>query len=240
MTYAIPGMKTPGQILQGWSVNSIVSMQSGLPWGVNDTSTDFSGTGEINGTGVGSTGERWNFFGNPEDFKTTKALLNTNVDPKTGIPAGGIPYFPGTSNASCLAKAQAAGPLAVASLTNLGCYANGGSILIPPAYGSYGTLGRNVFRSMPYYNWDLSVTKAWKFQERITTQFRAEFFNVLNHPNISNPYGGPGGDNSLTDPSSANGISFGFRPETPDVTSSNPVLGSGGHRAIQLGLKIIF
>src|SRR5437667_9683277 len=100
--------------------------------------------------------------------------------------------------------------------------------------------GLYLFRSMPYYNWDLSVTKAWKFRERVTTQFRAEFFNVLNHPNISNPFGGPGGDNSFTDPSAAAGSSFGFRPETPDVTSSNPVLGSGGPRAIQLGLKMIF
>jgi hypothetical protein len=232
ITYAIPGLKTPGQILEGWSLNSILSMQSGLPWGVNDNTTDFSGTGEINAQA--SVGERWNFFGNPEDFKTTKALLNTNGGD------GGIPYFPGTSNAACLAKAQAAGPLAVASLTNLGCYASGNSMLIPPGYGSYSTLGRNVFRSMPYYNWDLSVTKAWKFKERVTTQFRAEFFNVLNHPNISNPFGGPGGDNSFTDPSATAGSSFGFRPETPDVTSSNPVLGSGGSRAIQLGLKIIF
>jgi len=199
---------------------------------VNDNFTDFSGTGEI--TAQNSTGERWNFFGNPDDFKTTKALINTNDG------SGGIPYFPGTSNADCLAKAQAAGPLAVASLTNVGCYASGGSVLVPPAYGSYGTLGRNVFRSMPYYNWDLSVTKASKFKEHYTAQFRAEFFNILNHPNISNPFGGPGGDNSFTDPSAAAGTSFGFRPETPDVTSSNPVLGSGGHRAIQLGLKIIF
>jgi len=232
LTYAVPGMKTPGQILEGWSINSILSIQSGLPWGVNDTTTDFSGTGEINGQN--SNGERWNFFGNPEDFKTTKTLLNTNGG------TGGIPYFPGSSNPDCLAKAQAAGPLAVASLTNLGCYASGKSILAPPAYGSYGTVGRDVFRSMPYYNWDLSVTKAWKFQERVTTQFRAEFFNVLNHPNISNPFGGPGGGATYTDPSGTAGTSFGFRPETPDVTSSNPVLGSGGHRAMQLGLKIIF
>src|SRR2546426_4876502 len=215
-TYAIPGIKAPGQILQGWSLNSIVSLQSGLPWGVNDTTTDFSGTGEV--TAQNTTGERWNFFGSPADFKTSKSLLNTNDG------AGGIPYFPGISNADCLARATAAGPLAVASLTNLGCYAMGSSVLVPPAYGSYGTLGRNVFRSMPYYNWDLSVTKAWKFRERVTTQFRAEFFNVLNHPNISNPFGGPGGDNSFTDPSAAAGSSFGFRPETPDVTSSNPVL----------------
>ena len=164
-------------------------MQSGLPWGVNDTTTDFSGTGA--GTAQNSDGERWNFFGNPADFKTSKALINTNGG------EGGIPYFPGTSNADCLAKARAAGPLGVASLTNLGCYAAGNSILVPPAFGSYGTLGRNVFRSLPYYNWDLSVTKAWKFQDRLTAQFRAEFFNILNHPNISNPFGGPGGDNSL-------------------------------------------
>ena len=47
----------------------------------------------------------------------------------------------------------------MASLTNLGCYANGSSILIPPAYGSYGTAGANIFRGMPYYNVDLSITK---------------------------------------------------------------------------------
>ena len=64
-----------------------------------------------------------------------------------------------------VSKAQAAGTLAVASLTNLGCYAAGGSVLIPPAFGSHGTLGPNVFRSMPYYNWDFSVTKTWKFKD---------------------------------------------------------------------------
>jgi len=230
VTYAIPGVKSPGQILQGWSLNTILSLASGLPWGVNDVTTDFSGTGEINAQGT--IGEQWDYFGNPSDFKTTKALLNTNGG------NGGIPYFKGTSNATCLAKSQAMGPLAVASLTNLGCYALGGSVMVPPAYGSYGTLGPGVFRSMPYYNMDLSVTKSWKFRERLTAQFRAEFFNIFNHPNISNVRGGPGGDGTFTDPTAS--TAFGFRNETPDVTSSNPVLGSGGPRAIQLGLKLIF
>jgi hypothetical protein len=232
ITYALPGHKSPGQILEGWSVNSIVSLQSGLPWGVNDLSTDFSGTGEINNQA--SNGEQWNFYGSPSDFKTTKDFLNTNDG------AGGIPYFGGTSNASCLAKAQSMGPLAVASLANLGCYARGSSILIPPAFGSYGTTGPNIFRGTPYANVDLSITKSMRFTERFRAQFRAEFFNILNHPNISNPFGGPGGDNTYTDPSGDAGQSFGFRPQTPDVTSSNPVLGSGGPRAIQLGLKLIF
>ncbi len=89
-------------------------------------------------------------------------------------------------------------------------------------------------------NVDLSVTKVINFGDKFRAQFRAEAFNIFNHPNISNPFGGPGGDNTYTDPSGDAGASFGFRPTTPDVTSSNPVLGSGGPRAIQLGLKLIF
>ena len=234
VTYALPGIKSPAQMLQGWSLNSIIVMQSGAPWGVNDLTTDFSGTNEINAGN--SNGEQWNFYGNASDFQTTKSL-NNSPNPDT---SAGLPYFPGTSNSTCLAKAQSLGQLAVASLTNLGCYAMGKSILIPPAFGSYGTSAPNMFRGMPYYNVDFSVTKQWQFRERFRAQFRAEFFNVFNHPNISNPFGGPGGDNSFTDPSALVGGSFGFRNQTPDVTSSNAVLGSGGPRAIQLGLKILF
>jgi hypothetical protein len=226
LTYALPGVKSPGQILQGWSLNSISTLSSGLPWGVNDTTTDFSGTGAINGSNT--IGEQWDFFGNPADFQTSKAIVN----------AGGIQFFQGTTNPTCLAKAQAMGPLAVASLTNLGCYAMGSSVLVPPAFGSYGTTGPRIFRGMPFYNWDLSVSKNWRFKERVSAQFRAEFFNVLNHPDISNPFGGPGGDSTYTNPTSA--PSFGLRPETPDVTSSNTLLGSGGPRSLQLGLKLIF
>jgi hypothetical protein len=42
-----------------------------------------------------------------------------------------------------------------------------------------------------FKNWDVSVTKVFKFKERLTTQVRAEFFNILNHPNFANPFGGP-------------------------------------------------
>jgi len=234
-TYLIPGINSPGQILRGWSINGILTMQTGLPWGVNDVTTDFSGTGEM--AEQQSTGGNfgWDFFGNPSDFKTIKDFWqNTNGG------AGGIPYYPGTSNATCLAKAQSMGALAVASLTNLGCYAYKSSILVPPPYGSYGTMGPNIFRGPGYVNLDMSITKVWTFKERYKAQFRAEFFNIFNHPEIANPYGGPGGGNGQTDPSASAGADFGFQPLTPDAVSSNPVLGSGGPRAIQLGLKLIF
>ena len=240
-TYDIPGMNAPAQLLKGWSLNSIVTLQSATPWGINDVTTDFSGTNEINSQSP--NGEQWNFYGNPSDFKTTKAFIGTNFavagDPTTA--QGGIPYYSGTTSPLCLAQATANGPLAVAALSNLGCYVNGSSILIPPAYGTVGNTAPNMFRSFPYYNVDLNVTKTMKFGERVSAQFRVEFFNIFNHPNIANVFGGPGGDNTFTDPTAgAAGNSFGFRNQTPDVTSSNPVLGSGGPRAMQLGLKILF
>jgi hypothetical protein len=231
-TYALPGRNGFGQILKGWSLNSVLTLQSGMPWGVNDFTTDFSGTNEI---GASATeGEWWNFYGNPKDFQSTRAFLDSNGG------TGGIPYFPGTSNPACLKQATANGPLAVASLTDLGCYANGNSFLIPPAYGTLGTSGRDNFRGFPFYEWDLSVTKEFKIRERLTAQFRAEGFNILNRVNFSNVFGGPGGDNTYTDPTAGAGASFGFRPQTPDITSSNPTLGQGGPRAFQLGLKLIF
>ncbi len=47
-TYAIPGKKTPGQILEGWQINSVLTLQTATPWAVQDLSNDFSGTGEVN------------------------------------------------------------------------------------------------------------------------------------------------------------------------------------------------
>jgi hypothetical protein len=48
-------------------------------------------------------------------------------------------------------------------------------------------------------NWGVSVIKGTKFKDRLTAQFRAEFFNVLNHPNLSNPNGPAGA--GFNDPS---------------------------------------
>ena len=226
VTYNLPGKKSPGQMLEGWSVNSIAMLQGGKPWDARDTGNDFSGTAEI---GNGSTqGERWDFFGNPKDFQTVHGLTATN----------GIPFFAGATNSACAAQAEAldgGAPtgLAQAALANAGCYALRGSILTPPPYGTYGTMGRNIFRDSGFRNWDFSVTKLWRFTERLNAQFRVEFFNILNHPDFANPGRGvPDADPS--------GAAFGCGCATPDQAGQNPVLGSGGPRATQLGLKLIF
>lgn len=87
---------------------------------------------------------------------------------------------------------------------------------------------------------DLSVTKSWKFQERLTAQFRAESVNILNHPNFMNPYRASDGCGigAEGDPSSTS--NFGCGSATPDQAGGNPVLGSGGNCHEQLGLMLIF
>lgn len=112
-----------------------------------------------------------------------------------------------------------------------------GGVLTPPAYGTIGNSGKNIWRGPGFANWDFSVTKAFKFGDRLSTEFRAEFFNVLNHPEFVNPAGGPAHFLN-NDPSTGAGMGYGYN--TPDVAATNPVFGSGGPRSIQLGLKIIF
>jgi hypothetical protein len=243
-TYNIPGMKSPAQLLEGWSVNFTTLIQSGTPWGVADSTTDFAGTGEQTGNSQGNEGSQWSFYGNPSDFEAVHDFTNVTAPVANPTNPAGVPYYKGTTNPTCLAKATAAGPLSVASLTNLGCYALGGSVLIPAPYGGYGTMGRNPFRDAGFRNLDLSIAKLIKINERFSAQFRAEFFNILNHPNFVNPLGGPGGSGTPNDlnPSKAGqtGTGFGYVLDTPDQASSNPVLGSGGARDIQLGLKLTF
>jgi hypothetical protein len=221
LTYIIPGIKTRTQLLEGWQINSIVSVFSAQPWGPIDAGTDISGTGELV--------DRWNFFGRPSDFKPT---IST-----------GVPYFPGTSNPACLAKAQSldGGPTGgnQTALGLFGCYAVGTSLMLPPAVGTFGNMGRNTFRDFGFRNVDFSTTKNFHFGERLNMQFRAEFFNIFNHPNFANPFGGQNGWGH-NDPSAPGAGGFGCSCATPDVAASNPVIGSGGSRAVQLGLKFIF
>ncbi len=53
--------------------------------------------------------------------------------------------------------------------------------------GHYGTLGRNVFYGPGAVNFNTSFFKDFSLTERQQIQFRAELFNIFNHPQFSNP-----------------------------------------------------
>ena len=225
LTYAIPGREGAWQMMQGWEINSIVTLQSPQFWGPIDLGTDAAGTGPLPVSPPANAPIRWSFYGKPSDFKSGPTP---------------IPFFPGTSNAACAAEALAVdggtAGASTASLTSFGCYAQGNSIMIPPPLGQFGNMPRNLFPDSGFKNFDFSIAKNWHFGERLRAQFRAEFFNILNHPNFANPYGGQNGF-GLNDPSVQ---PFGCGCATPDVAAANPVIGSGGSRAVQLGLKFTF
>jgi hypothetical protein len=54
--------------------------------------------------------------------------------------------------------------------------------------GSYGNLGRNSVRGPHYVNFDLSLVRTFKLNERENLQFRMEGFNILNHTNFVGGY----------------------------------------------------
>ena len=56
-----------------------------------------------------------------------------------------------------------------------------------PAFGTYGNLGRGVYSGPGLADLDISLFKNTAISERTNLQFRAEFFNVLNHPNLGSP-----------------------------------------------------
>jgi hypothetical protein len=64
-----------------------------------------------------------------------------------------------------------------------------------------GNLGRNIFRGPFQTNWDTSFVKITRLTESTNIEFRAEFFNVLNHPAFQSPQaaGGAFGNYGIVD-----------------------------------------
>ncbi len=86
---------------------------------------------------------------------------------------------------------------------------------IPPT-GNFGNAGRNIVDGPGYYAANVSLLKDTPIKEGVTLQFRAEAFNLLNHPNF----------------------------DLPDIFLGSPSFGrissAGSQRRIQFGLKLLF
>lgn len=80
----------------------------------------------------------------------------------------------------------------------------------------FGTAGRNIAQGPGYADWDFSAFKNISVAEGKEFQFRAEFFNLLNHPNFRLP------DSDISSP------------------TFNRILAAQDPRLIQLALKFMF
>jgi hypothetical protein len=55
------------------------------------------------------------------------------------------------------------------------------------ALGTYGSLGRDTVYGPGAFNFDLSLTRTFRYRERVRLETRAEVFNAINHANFNNP-----------------------------------------------------
>lgn len=117
----------------------------------------------------------------------------------------------------------------------------GGKILNRAAFasapaGTQGNLGRNVLRGFGAWQADVGLQRQFRLTERLGLRFRAEFFNIFNHPNFGSPI------NVLTSPL--------FGRSTQTLANSlgaggangglNPLYQIGGPRSVQFALKLQF
>lgn len=100
-----------------------------------------------------------------------------------------------------------------------------------------GDLGRNALRGFGAAQWDFAAHREFMIREPLRLQFRAEMFNILNHPNFGQP------DNNL------NHRTFGLSTNMLAEYLSGGQLGAGGFnslyqiggpRSMQFALKLIF
>jgi len=211
-TYTFPSVMGYGGLLEGWRVNANVKYQTGR---------GYSAGNEVDSAGNGrGDSQRWDLSGDPSDFKFDRSGVDI-----ASFHSGDDP------GAECIAAAGGnAGKLA--TLAAFGCWTQGTAALTPPAPGSFGNMGRGRLSGPGFFGMDMSVSKRHQITERLTAEFRAEFFNVLNTPAFAQPETGLGCDEDE--------CQFGRVLETPDTSATNPVLGTGGPRRVQIGVKLIF
>ena len=98
------------------------------------------------------------------------------------------------------------------------------SAFVTPLNGTYGNVGRDVLTGPGLANLDFSVLKNAALTERTKLQFRAEFFNVLNHTNFNTP----------------NPVVYTAAGSLPSPTAGVISSTATTSRQIQFGLKLLF
>jgi TonB dependent receptor len=216
--YHFPSIKSDNKFMSkaadGWWVSSIVSLQSGYPFSVV-TAANRSNSGVLQGQ-------------NDRVDVNTPALMAAfpcnaqNPCAYTPVPFNKNTVITGNIN-------QWYNPAMFSIAPGSASPFGGGNTV-----GQLGDSGRNILRGPKTREWDFSLvkdTKAGFLGEAGAIQFRAEFFNILNHPN----YGMPSGIAYVGDPGD-----FGPFSESHSKSAGAITTEQGLPRQIQFALKILF
>ena len=102
-----------------------------------------------------------------------------------------------------------------------------------PAPGTVGNLGKNTITAPGYVSTDFSLSKDTKIFERLSTQFRAEIFNIFNHANFGVP-----ALNAFTAVNGLTGAPTGSLGNAANAGQITTIVGTS--RQIQLAVKFLF
>lgn len=126
---------------------------------------------------------------------------------------------------------------------------NRNAFVIPTGYdGTFGVhtgnVGRNALRGPGFFQWDFSTMKNFAVTEKVKVQLRADLFNIINHPNYSNPDGGicsslNFGGAGQTATCNVNPY-FGQTSSTVANQTGNGQIGNGTARQAQFSAKLLF
>ena len=97
--------------------------------------------------------------------------------------------------------------------------------------GEFGTAPRDLIRGPGTWQIDLGATKTFSLPERGRLEFRSEFYNIFNHPQLGQPQ-------STFNPSNTTG--FGSVISTVNTVSPQTPVGSGTPREMQFALRLEF
>jgi len=234
-SYLIPGAKGFHGLLSGWRLNSTFLYQTGQAITPFGTGTDTTGVGgsrwDITGGGTGFvpalTGQLGTALGTqiyPQFYPGGYSPIGT-INPRTG--QAWVASDLAINNPTCVADAASK-----ATLLAFGCWIQGGSVGTPPALNTFGDSAPGMARGPSFWELDSNITKTQKITERFSTEFRAEFYNIFNHPNFS--------PDAIGATCALGNCTAGQLTTIPPVASGNVLIGNGGPRRIALGVKIIF
>jgi hypothetical protein len=102
-----------------------------------------------------------------------------------------------------------------------------------PPSGRQGTEGRNDIPGFGLTQVDLSLDRRFHLTERVNLQFRADAFNLFNHPQFLNPIPSPDQGPSLSSYLSTHTLNQG-------LGGLNALFQDGGPRSLQLSLRVTF
>ncbi len=161
------------KVAEGWSMTGNIVVQDGSPL----TFTNTAGGSALRHRQRRESGE-----GGTARAQLCPGVTYSNIQTSGGITSrlGGSNSANGYINTSAFCAQPAIMPDGVTITSQAAC---------PTCATLFGSSGLGIILGPGNVNWDTSFMKTTHITEKHTLQFRADFFNILNHPQFANPGG---------------------------------------------------